>query len=54
MSNARAPFRATMLVQIGPCRGGDSFLEVRVRPNALQGIVCFPEQPSVYGVHNGV
>ena len=23
MTDARAPFRATMPVQIGPCRGGD-------------------------------
>ena len=48
MSDARALFRATTPVQIGPCRGGDSFLEVRVQPNALRGIVIWWSLPAVY------
>ena len=46
MTDARVPFRATMPVQIGPRHGGDSLLEVRVRPIALQGIVRLVELAS--------
>ena len=53
MTDARVPFRATMPVQIGPCRGGDSLLEVRVRPIALQGIVVWWSLPAVYDFLRG-
>ena len=48
MSDARALFRATMSVQIGPCRGGDSFLE-----DALKGIVIWWSLPAVYDFRRG-
>ena len=48
MSDARAPFRATMPVQTGPCRGGDACLKARVQPNALQWIVIWWSLPALY------
>ena len=40
-------------VQIGPCRGGDSLLEVRVQPIALQGVVIWWSLPAVHDFLRG-